>query len=86
MADIRALELQRALCRKRAARWDHMASVRQDSSQRGDLLRPLAPEAPRPPAAAGDTADLVRLDSTLACGLPRPADRGALHDGRRGAP
>eukprot|EP00969_Alexandrium_andersonii_P068048 3001455-Alexandrium_andersonii.AAC.1 len=61
MADIRELELQRAYRRKRAARWDAMASVRLDSSLAGALPRPLVLGAPRLGAAAGGTAALVRL-------------------------
>eukprot|EP00969_Alexandrium_andersonii_P360930 15456462-Alexandrium_andersonii.AAC.1 len=61
MADIRALELQRALRRKRAARWDHAASVWPDSLQRDDLPRLRAPGARRPPAAPGDAVGLVQL-------------------------
>eukprot|EP00969_Alexandrium_andersonii_P101177 4463192-Alexandrium_andersonii.AAC.1 len=69
MADIRALELQHARRRKRATRWDHAASVRQDVTQRGGLRRPLAPEALQLPAAAGESAVLVQLEAPPADGL-----------------
>eukprot|EP00969_Alexandrium_andersonii_P334957 14803321-Alexandrium_andersonii.AAC.1 len=65
MADIRALGLQRARCRRRAARGDRLASVRLDGASGGALLRRRAPEAPHPPAGAGVAAGLVQLGSPL---------------------
>eukprot|EP00969_Alexandrium_andersonii_P025666 1120750-Alexandrium_andersonii.AAC.1 len=85
MADIRALELQHARRRKRAARGDHAASVRLDVTQRGGLRRLPAPEALQPPAAAGETAVLVQLGAPPSDGLRGLPARDALRDGQPAA-
>eukprot|EP00969_Alexandrium_andersonii_P281182 12431473-Alexandrium_andersonii.AAC.1 len=77
MADIRALELQNARSRKHAARGDRTASVRLDDAQHDALLRPLAPEALRPAAGAGEAASLVQLATSLQEAPSRTLGRSA---------